>query len=145
MAKNSTTQYLLAGILGAAIGAGGMFATNDSSEETKFGNEYATVMRSGGILVFVGATPANNNYEVLEEVKMDDAFKVLEAGKEETGKGKFWKKLAAIGAKAYQNVSFSERISKFSTNAKSEYPDADGILLNSNFRMASIIKFKETQ
>ena len=43
--KNNAAQFILALILGVALGAGGMFAgKTDATVETKLGNEYATVM-----------------------------------------------------------------------------------------------------
>ena len=141
--KDSAGQFLLALLLGIAVGSGGMFLNESltASDVTQLDNNYATVMHQGGILVFIGATPANNEYELLDEVSMDGMLEIIESGNE-AGKGKFWKKLFNDLGQAYQNVSFSERVSKIANEAKSKYPDAEAIIFGLNFRTASIIKFK---
>ena len=98
--------------------------------------------KDGGMLVFIGASPTNNNYKVLDEVKMDDIFEIADSTKAQ-GKGKFWKKLLTTGIQATQNISFAQRINKFVTEARNEYPKADGIIFSQDFRMASIIKFNQ--
>lgn len=138
--KKNTSQLILALLLGVALGSGAMYASK--SDETQLGNEYATVMRDGDMLVFIGATPINNNYEVIDDVKMDDLFEIADTVKAQ-GKGKFWKKLLTVGVQATQNISFAQRISKFVTEARSEYENADAIILGQNFKSASIIKFNQ--
>ncbi|MBI3502913.1 MAG: hypothetical protein HY063_14070 [Bacteroidetes bacterium] len=107
------------------------------------GNQYATANSNGGLLVFISAEPVNKNYDLLEEVKMNDMFEIAEAGKDESGKGKFWRKLWDIGTNAYQNISFLERINKFCMEARNQYPNADALIFNTNYKSASVVKFKE--
>jgi hypothetical protein len=145
-AKKNNAAVLAISIASLLIGAFLMYLymtynVEKPEENNSITNDYATVMSDNGLLIFIGAEPVNKSYQVIETVEMDDLFEIAQSGQNETGKGKVWKKIFRIGVNAFQNISFRERVNKFSSETRNAYRDADGIIFSQNFKMASVIKF----
>lgn len=148
MAKNNSNKFPLGAILiGVIIGTVIMFVSyplikSPQEIQAPVSINDAKALEVEGVLIFIKSEPKAKKI-VLGTLTEDNAIEIINKidGAASGGKNGLEKIFGGL-TEAWKNVNMQERIRKFISAAKSEYPEVQGLVFSgSNLKEAAVIKF----